>query len=136
MATAFFSSLPSGDVVEVDLIGPDGRTARKTLFVDSGFTGQSALILSPVEQSLCHAAAPSSIAGGALQGAQMRGLVVCRVPGLTLQKVAIAIFTDLSSLALPSGVEGMVGLSFLRHFRRWGAEQTDAGDWRFFLSDG
>jgi len=34
---------------------------------------------------------------------------------------------------LPDGLQGIVGLCFLRCFRRWGAEQDSDGGWRFFL---
>jgi hypothetical protein len=56
-----------------------------------------------------------------------------KIPALSVQFEAVAILTDISSLALPSGVHGIGGLRFLRQFRRWGAEKTDDGSWRFFL---
>jgi hypothetical protein len=73
-------------------------------------------------------------ASGALQGTQNRAWVTCRIPGLSFQCTVIAIITDTSALMLPQGVQGMVGLSFLRHFQRWGSERTASG-WRFLLSD-
>ena len=50
------------------------------------------------------------------------------------QRTLIAIVTDVSSLSLPSDIEGMAGLRFLRQFARWGAQRTDT-TWQFFLSD-
>ena len=35
---------------------------------------------------------------------------------------------------LPPGVEGMVGLTFLRLFDEWGAKRQQDGSWRFELS--
>jgi hypothetical protein len=135
MATVYFPSQPGGDVVDVEFLKPDGTASRRMLLVDSGFTGQSAIILGTADSIFSHAAAPASQAGGALSGSQTRGVVVCQVTGLSVQHTLIAIFTDLTTLALPSGVEGMVGLQFLRQFQRWGAEQSNNGDWRFFLCD-
>jgi hypothetical protein len=103
------------------------------LLVDSGFTGQSCFVLPQSASDLAHAPASTSQAAGALQGAQSRIVVMCAIPALSFQTAAIAILADTSGLALPPDVHGMVGLRFLRHFRRWGAEQTEGGDWRFFL---
>jgi hypothetical protein len=72
-------------------------------------------------------------AGPFRQGTQQRAVVSCRVPALAFQATAVAILADLSGLALPPGVGGLAGLRFLRHFHRWGSEQTDRGDWNFFL---
>jgi len=74
-------------------------------------------------------------AAGALHGEQNRAWVTCRITEIGFQKTLIAILADLEPLSLPEGVRGMVGLSFLRHFARWGAEQSADG-WRFFLSLG
>ena len=57
------------------------------------------------------------------------------ITGLGFTHTLIAILTDLSPLSLPPGVHGMLGLSFLRHFTRWGAEQS-GGRWQFFLTVG
>ena len=65
---------------------------------------------------------------------QNRAWVTCCIPQLDFQCTLIAIMTDVSSLLLPSGVQGMAGLSFLRQFARWGANRT-ANGWQFFLSD-
>jgi hypothetical protein len=70
---------------------------------------------------------------GALTGEQVRAWVKCRVPEIGFQSTLIAIMTDLAPLSLPLGVHGMVGLSFLRRFSRWGAEHSTDG-WRFYLS--
>lgn len=37
------------------------------------------------------------------------------------------------NVSLPDGVVGIAGLRFLRHFRRWGAEQPTSGNWQFVL---
>lgn len=135
MAIIYYPSLSNGDVVEVQFLKPDGDVVFKTLLIDSGFTGQSCFILSQDATDLSHAAASASRTTGALEGMQNRELVVCRIPALAFQRAMIAIITDISSLALPIGVEGMAGLRFLRHFVRWGAELTTDGSWRFFLSN-
>jgi hypothetical protein len=41
---------------------------------------------------------------------------------------------DLGSLNLPLNVEGVVGLQFLRQFRRWGGERVEGG-WEFVVED-
>ena len=43
--------------------------------------------------------------------------------------------TDVESLSLPAGVQGMVGLTFLRQFKSWGAERGERETWRFFLAN-
>lgn len=83
---------------------------------------------------LIRAALPPSETTGALQGPQARAWVTCRVRDLNFQSTVIAIITDLTPLALPAGVSGMAGLSFLRLFARWGAERSTSGS-SFFLSD-
>src|ERR1700730_2636573 len=108
--------------------------ARK-LLVDSGFTGKSSVVLANDANDLIRALLPSAQATGALQGAQDRAWVTCRVPELNFECTLIAIITDISSLSLPPDVDGMVGLTFLRNFARWGAEHTPTG-WQFFLSNG
>jgi hypothetical protein len=45
-----------------------------------------------------------------------RGWVICRIAGLNYAATLIAIITDTSTLSLPTGVEGLVGLTFLRQF--------------------
>jgi hypothetical protein len=136
MGVIYYPSLDDGDVVEVEFLKPDGATVFKTLLVDSGFTGQSCLILSRDAMDLSHAAVPASRTAGALAGMQPRVLIICRIPALAFQRALIAIITDIATLALPPGVEGMVGLRFLRHFARWGAELAADGNWRFFLDNG
>ena len=105
------------------------------LLVDSGFTGQSCFVLPANVEEFAQAAAPASQTAGALSGTQRRVVVTCRIPGLSLHGSFTAIHADTSSLALPLGIEGMAGLRFLRHFRRWGAERAADSSWRFFLSD-
>ena len=77
-----------------------------------------------------------SPAAGALHGVHKRVVVVCRIMALSFELAALAILTDTSSLALPDGVHGIVGLKFLRQFQSWGAEKTTDGSWRFFVAVG
>lgn len=136
MAIIYYPSRENGDVVDVQFLKPNGEAVVKTLLVDSGFTGQSCFVLSQDAVDLSHAMAPTTRTAGALEGMQNRVLVISCIPSLGFQRTLIAIITDIASLSLPSGVEGMAGLRFLRHFARWGAELTTDGDWRFFLSNG
>lgn len=133
MAIAYFPSLPAAETIEVAFDRPAGGEVMLRLLVDSGFTGQSNFVLPDTATDLAQAHAAASQVAGALQGTQQRVVVSCRVPALAFQTAAIAILADVSGLALPSGVEGLAGLGFLRHFRRWGSERTDQGDWSFFL---
>lgn len=133
MSIAHFPSLPTAETVEVVFDRPVGGEVTLRLLVDSGFTGQSSFVLPDAAADLAQAHAAASQVGGALQGTQRRAVVSCRVPALAFQAVPIAILPDTTGLALPSGVGGLAGLRFLRHFHRWGSEQTDQGDWQFFL---
>ena len=135
MPTAYFRSLDQCEVIEVALLRPAGGELIVPLLVDSGFTGQSSFVLPVNVEELAQAAAPASQAAGALSGTQRRVVVTCRIPDLSFHGSFTAILADTSSLALPPGIEGMAGLRFLRHFRRWGAERADDSSWRFFLSD-
>ena len=135
MATAYYRSLENAEVVDVVFSTQHGGIRLLKLLVDSGFTGKSSFVLGDDALELVRAEMPPAQATGALQGAQDRGWVSCRIPDLSFQRTLIAILTDLSPLSLPPGVQGMAGLSFLRQFARWGAEQTVDG-WQFFLSDG
>jgi predicted aspartyl protease len=135
MAIAFFSSLPEGDVVEVEFVEPGGGGVTMQLLVDSGFTGRSAFVLPQTATSIIQSLAPASQASGALHGLQNRVVVTCRVPALLFEKSFVAILADTTALSLPFGVVGLVGLSFLRAFKSWGAEKLPNGDWRFFLSE-
>ncbi len=134
MVTVYFSSLEQGEAVEIAFVKPQGGEVILPLLVDSGFTGQSCFVLPPSAEELAQAPAPASQAAGALSGTQRRVLVTCRVPSLSFDRTVIAILADLSPLDLPPGIQGLAGLRFLRHFRRWGAEQIEDGSWRFFLS--
>jgi hypothetical protein len=136
MATVFFTCLSDGDIIDVELISPDDKPIRVRLFVDSGFTGESCLIVPDEIGSSALATIAASRASGALQGWQRRVLLTCRISELSFERNLVAIVTDVASLSLPPGVDGMAGLSFLRQFVRWGAEQTQDSGWRFFLSDG
>jgi predicted aspartyl protease len=134
MPVAYFPSLPSVETIEVIFVKPEGGELSIRLLVDSGFTGDSSFVLPKDTKELAHAHAAASKVAGALHGRQNRMVVSVRIPNLSFQALAIAIVADTSDLALPPEVGGMVGLQFLRRFRRWGSEQTDKGDWRFFLA--
>jgi hypothetical protein len=133
MPVVYFPSLEQGDTIESIFVNPRGGESTYRLLVDSGFTGQSSFVLPQSASHLAHARAAAMETAGAIQGVQSRVIVVCRIAALSFQAPMIAILADTSNLALPPGIEGMVGLRFLRHFHRWGAERNDAGDWRFFL---
>ena len=132
MAQVSFPSLDAAETVEVEFVKLDGSGRALKLLVDTGFTGRSSVVLGIDAGDLIRACLPAAQTTGALKGPQDRAWVTCRIPGLDFQATVIAIVTDISALSLPSGVEGMVGLTFLRHFTRWGAEQTGAG-WQFVL---
>ncbi len=133
MPTAHFTSLDDAEIVDVEFFTLSGENRRRRLLVDSGFTGGSSLVLSDAEPELIWAAMEPAPASGALQGDQTRAWVKCRIPELGFQATLIAIIADLAPLSLPIGVQGMAGLSFLRRFSHWGAEQSTEG-WRFYLS--
>ena len=99
-----------------------------------GSRGSSSLVLPDTAADLITAALPAKQTSGARQGLKDRGWVTCRVAGQSFQAAMIVIITDTSSLALPPGVEGLAGLTFLRQFARWGSERTENG-WQFFLSE-
>jgi hypothetical protein len=133
MAIAYFSSLGEAETVEVEFSKPQGGEVTFRLLVDSGFTGQSCFVLPENADDLAQAPAAASQAAGALHGTQKRIVVSCGIPALSFHVAAFAILADISPLVLPPGIQGIVGLRFLRHFRRWGAEQAEGGLWRFFL---
>jgi hypothetical protein len=135
MTTVYFPSPADCDVIEVELVRPNGQPVAQRMLVDSGFTGESSLVLPEEATGFAHAIVSASRASGALRGRQARVLVTCRIPALAGDLRLIAILADVSSLSLPPGVTGMVGLSFLRQFSRWGSERRD-GCWQFFLSHG
>ena len=135
MATALFSSHPEAEVIEIEFQTLSGQHRRVPLLVDSGFTGESDLILSIDECELTWTPISAVQTTGALQGQQIRVVVMGRVSGLSVDAPLLAILTDLSQLTLPVGVNGMVGLSFLRRFARWGAERRADGQWQFFLTE-
>ena len=134
MPTEYFPSLENAEVIQVEFLTLQEEVHSYKLLVDSGFTGSSSVILGTDAAALVRAEIPATQTSGALQGEQNRGWVTCRVPSLNFQCTLIAIIADLAPLSLPPDVQGMAGLSFLRHFARWGAEQGEDG-WRFFLSD-
>jgi len=133
MAIVYFPSLAEADTIEVTFTKPSGGEENLRLLVDSGFTGQSCFVLPENADDLAHAATTASQASGALQGTQRRVVVAARIDALSFANDVIAILADTSTLALPAATQGMVGLPFLRLFRRWGAEQSADGVWRFFL---
>lgn len=135
MPTALFASHPEAEVVAVELQTLSGRHRPVQLLVDSGFTGESELILSIDECELTWTPISAVQTTGALQGQQLRVVVTGRVPALSFDSPLVAILADLSQLTLPPGVGGIAGLSFLRRFDRWGAERTSDGGWQFFLSE-
>src|SRR5438046_1033994 len=107
MAIAFFPSLGHADTVEVVFVKPDGGEGRLRLLVDSGFTGQSSVVLPDSAAGLGHAPATTSQVTGALQGVQRRVVVTFRITALAFETSALAIVTETSGLALPPGVHGM-----------------------------
>jgi hypothetical protein len=135
MASVSFASLEEGEVLEIAFLKPQGGQVHLQLLVDCGFTGQSCFVLSKDAEELSQASAPASQVAGAIQGVQERAVVTYYVPGLSTQASEIAILADISALSLPPGVQGLAGLRFLRHFRRWGAEQDQNGVWHFILED-
>jgi len=133
MGTVYYRGLDEADVIDVEFLTLQGGIRLVKLLVDSGFIGKSSVILGRDASDLVRAEIPAVQVTGALQGAQDRGWMTCRIPGLSFQRTLVAIITDISTLSLPSGVQGMAGLSFLRQFVRWGAQRTVDG-WQFFLS--
>lgn len=134
MASASYRSLAEAEVIEIEFLKLDGSARRLRLLVDSGFTGPSSLVLSAAAADLVRAALPDAQTVGALTGLRERGWVTCHIAELDFQATVIAIITDTASLALPPGVEGLVGLTFLRQFASWGAQRTTDG-WQFSLSN-
>ena len=135
MPTVYFSSLPHGEVVDVEFISIDGSTTCLRLLVDSGFTGSSSFVLPDDNRNLIHAEVIAGNVTGALTGLQKRGWLQFRVGGLGEEMEGISIFAETTGLSLPDGVSGLAGLTFLRKFQRWGAE-LQSGVWKFFISDG
>jgi hypothetical protein len=127
-----YPSLVDAEVIEVEFLKLNGGISTLRLLVDSGFSGRSSFVLPEHFSELFRAEVPAAQTVGALQGMRHRAWVTCRIPALSFQATLIAICADTASLSLPSAVDGLAGLAFLRHFSRWGAEQTDAG-WQFFL---
>ena len=132
MASVSFPSFDGAEVLEVEFATVQGGTRTLKLLVDTGFSGRSSVIIGPDASELIRAALPPAQTTGALKGSQDRGWVTCKIPALDFQSTVIAIIANVSLLSLPAGVEGMVGLTFLRQFARWGAEETASG-WRFSL---
>lgn len=134
MAIVRFESLDECDLVEVEFVASHGGRVTARRFVDSGFTGASSFVLSDELRDVALANLSSAYAAGALTGRQERVLVRCSIPAISFERNLPAIVSDLGSLNLPAGVDGMVGLTFLRQFKSWGAEHSVDGKWRFFLA--
>lgn len=134
MAVVRFESPDDCDLVEVEFVTSRGSHSAVRLFVDSGFTGASSLILSDDLREFALANLSSAHAAGALTGHLQRVLVRCSIPAIAFERNLAAILADVGSLSLPAGVDGMVGLNFLRQFQGWGAERGAQGMWRFFLA--
>ena len=132
MPTVAWPSLADAEVIDVEFVTKKGVFERRLLLVDSGFIGESSIVLGLDSGELVTAKLEAVQTSGALQGSQNRGWVSCRIPALNFQRAFIAIVTDTQPLTLPERVQGMVGLSFLRQFARWGTERTEHG-WRFSL---
>ena len=134
MGSVYFPSREDAEVICVEFMPVHGAARSLNLVVDSGFTGKSCFILGEDAPDLLCAKVPPAQATGAIRGPQHRAWVTCRLTALSFQRSLIAIITDLTPLSLRPDVQGLAGLSFLRQFARWSAEET-AGGWRFFLSD-
>lgn len=134
MGTTFWPSAEDAELVEVEFIKLDGASRSLTLLVDSGFTGESSFVLGENAIDLIRADYDPVAVVGAVEGKRRRAFVKCSIPAMAFERTLISIITDISSLALPAGVNGLAGLSFLRQFARWGAESGEAG-WQFYLSD-
>jgi hypothetical protein len=128
----YFRELPT---VLVRLQGISSRAGLfRRLLVDSGFTGSSALVLDRQDAAqVRRRLAPQGNAAGALTGTQQRVWVGCSVPELDFAATVMAISTDLAPLALPEGIDGILGLSFLNRFSQWGAKHSASNDWIFTL---
>ena len=135
MAAVYFRSLDDAEVIDVEFLTLQGSVRVLKLLVDSGFTGKSSLILGNDARELVRAEIPPAQATGALQGGTESRLGDLPHTRFEFQCTVIGIITDISVLSLPSGVQGMAGLAFLRNFAGWGAERKADG-WQFFLADG
>ncbi len=133
MAVAYFPSIEQADILDVVFSISTGGEITLRLLVDSGFTGESCFVLSATAHELEQLPADDAQVKGALQGIQKRSMVVGRIPALSTHFKALAILADTANLALPPGIQGIVGLRFLRQFRRWGGEKTENGAWQLFL---
>ena len=120
MAISYFASLQDAEVVDVDFVHTAGHSVPMRLFVDSGFTGAEK-VRSSARRDRGWYTFRRSVQGLKAQVAGFldRGWVRCRVPSLAFEKRMLAVFSNVQPLFLPTGVDGMVGLTFLRHFARW-----------------
>lgn len=134
MSIVRFESLDDCDLVEVEFVTSHRSRLLVRLFVDSGFTGASSFVLSENLRELALANLSSAHTAGALTGRQRRVLVRCSLPAISFERNLAAVLTDVRPLSLPLGVDGMVGLTFLRQFKSWGAECGPKNSWQFFLA--
>jgi hypothetical protein len=100
-------------VVELVFLAPDGRPVSRWLAVDTGFTGPSALVLPAADATLADRSGPAGRVSGALTGVQDRAWMIASIPALRFRSSFLSICTDVSALALPAGVDGLAGLTFL-----------------------
>jgi hypothetical protein len=128
----YFLALP---VVEVEFAHASGSgTVARRLLVDSGFTGQSAFALPLADEAaLRWRQALESTVRGAMAGPQRRVWTICLLPALRFRRRLLAICADLDPVALPPGIGGPAGLTFLHGFTRWSGERRPDGAWQFVL---
>lgn len=135
MRIARFAGRSDFDVIELELIAHSGRIVPCRALVDSGFSGPSSMVLAEHLQHVRRSRIRSAAVGGALQGRHRRINVVCRVAGMLQEQSHAAILAKMDSLDVPTDIEGIVGLQFLRSFWRWGGERV-GNDWQFVLEAG
>lgn len=128
----YYRGLPTV-LLSFAVFGSEDEAVRR-LLVDSGFTGESSLIL-PKDDCYRFGQREATVnqVGGAIQGIHQRVWVSCELPELSFQSSLIAIAADVSAFSLPDGIDGLAGLPFLNQFVRWGGERTRAGAWDFVL---
>ena len=112
-----------------------GESVARRLMVDSGFTGECDLLLSNDDcRDFRVRFARSTEVGGALTGTHRLVWVKCALPELKFESTVRSLEADLTSMSLPDGIEGLVGLSFLTRFSAWsGRHDNRRQDWDFVL---
>lgn len=134
MASVAFPFHAGHPVVEILLRAPNGTNASRRLAVDSGFTGMSAFVLPTSDTSLADRSGPAGHVSGAISGLQERVWVIASVPSIRFHYPFLAICTNVSSLLLPSGIDGLAGLTFLQRLHQWGAHRDGVGKWSFEIA--